>query len=565
MSDHKPSRLIPSRPGLIPVHMLGQAGCRLDFPDATIYIDPYLSNSAQELDAPDLVRQLPIPYPPETICDADWILITHDHIDHCDPHTLPKLAKASPQALFVGPASVLAKLRDWGITDDRIFLAKEAWFNLTSHLRLHAIPAAHPDINRDMEGNLSCVGYLLEFSGQRIYFAGDTSVCQEILDALNALQPIHTAFLPVNEHNFFKGQRNIVGNMSVRDAMHLAQEIGVKQLVPIHWDMFPCNAVSEDEILLVYRQFRTSFRLALNPRRLSLTENNVSIIIRTLNESRYLGELLMAIENQSCPGLRPEVIVVDSGSTDGTLTIAHRHGCRVQTIDRSEFSFGRSLNRGCSSAQGEILVIISGHCVPSDTHWLSRLCEPLYDGLADYVYGGQAGGSGSRWSEHRIFAKYFPNFSRIPTGEFYCNNANSAITREAWAKYGFDEDLTGLEDMELAQRLLRDGGRIGYVAEAQVIHHHCETWSAVRRRFEREAIALQRIMPQVHVGALDMIRYFFTSIAKDMGAALAQGELRTNCLDVVAYRWNQYLGTYLGNRELRKLSHAEKEKYFYPV
>jgi exosome complex RNA-binding protein Csl4 len=62
-----------------------------------------------------------------------------------------------------------------------------------------------------------------------------------------------------------------------------------------------------------------------------------------------------------------------------------------------------------------------------------------------------------------------------------------------------------------------------------------------------------------------MIRYFLTSITKDLGVALAQGKLFGTFGEILAYRWNQYLGTYLGNRELRKLSHAEKEKYFYPI
>jgi L-ascorbate metabolism protein UlaG (beta-lactamase superfamily) len=549
----------------IPIQLLGQSGCRLQFSESTVYVDPYLSNSVQELDSPDLVRQVSIPYPPESVRDADWVLITHDHIDHCDPHTIPALSLASLQARFVGPAPVVARLREWGITPDRIYQATEDWFDLTPHLRLCATPAAHPEIERDATGNLNCIGYLLEYNGHRLYFAGDTFVRQDIVDTLTALRPIHTAFLPVNEHNFFRARRGIIGNMTVREAMLFAQEIGVSQLVPMHWDMFACNAVSQEEILFVYRKLQPKFRLLPRPQSISLGGSNVSIIIRTLNEAHFLGELLIAIETQDCPGLRPEVIVVDSGSNDGTIEIAYRHGCRVQTIDRSEFSFGRSLNLGCATAQGDILVIISGHCVPTDAHWLGRLCSPICDGHAEYVYGGQIGGPKSRWSEQRIFAKYFPQLSIIPTGGFYCNNANAAITREAWKQYGFDEELTGLEDMELAQRLVRDGGRVGYVAEAKVIHHHRETWRTVRRRFEREAIALQRIMPQVHVGVHDMIRYFLTSITKDLGVALAQGKLFGTFGEILAYRWNQYLGTYLGNRELRKLSHAEKEKYFYPI
>ena len=115
--------------------MLGQSGCRLSFPCATVYLDPYLSNSVQVLDAPDLERQLPILLPPEKVTDADIVLITHAHIDHCDPHTLPWLAQASSQARFVGPASVLNKLTEWGIDCARLTLASEDSLELAANLR----------------------------------------------------------------------------------------------------------------------------------------------------------------------------------------------------------------------------------------------------------------------------------------------------------------------------------------------------------------------------------------------------------------------------------------------
>ena len=98
-----------------------------------------------------------------------------------------------------------------------------------------------------------------------------------------------------------------------------------------------------------------------------------SIVIRTLNEARHLDDLLRAIAGQHCPGLDWEVVIVDSGSSDGTLEIAARHPCKLVHITRQEFSFGRSLNRGCEAAAGDILVMISGHCVPVDSGWL---CAP---------------------------------------------------------------------------------------------------------------------------------------------------------------------------------------------
>lgn len=548
----------------IPVEMLGQSGCRLQFPGAIVYLDPYLSNSVQELDAPDLARQVPIARPPEEVTDADWVLITHEHIDHCDPHTLPKLAQASPRARFIGPAPVAARLRDWGIDPGRILMAEESWMPLADTLQVLAVPAAHPEIFRDELGQLACVGFLLDYGGQRIYLAGDTSARQEIIDVLVAHGSIHTAFLPVNEHNFFRGRRGIIGNMSVREAFQLAIEIGARQVVAVHWDMFAINAVAPGEIIHVHRQMKPGFNLLLRPKILNLGNIKASIVIRTLNEATYLESLLDAIGAQQTQCLHPEVVLIDSGSTDATLEIADRHGCHISHITREEFSFGRSLNMGCDLATGDILIFISGHCVPKDEHWLQRLCQPILDGLAEYTYGRQEGGEESHFSETRIFAKYYPAQSKIPQQGFFCNNANSALLRTAWEKYRFNEDLTGLEDMELAQRLVKNGGKVGYVAEAAVYHYHKESWAYIRRRFEREAIALQRIMPNIHVTLLDTLRYVCSSVRKDWYTARAEGNSKGNVRDILLYRWNQYLGSYHGNHEHRKLSHAEKEKYFYP-
>jgi len=548
----------------LPVSMLGQSGCRLKFPSATIYLDPYLSNSVQELDAPDLERLVNIVITPEAVTDADYVLITHEHIDHCDPKTLPIIASSSPQCVFIGPSPVKRRLLEWGIPENRIRLAEESWQDLNGGVRLHAVPAAHPKIEREDNGHLACVGYVLEFEEAKIYLAGDTSADQEVIDSLNLLGAIHTAFLPVNERNFFRDRRGIVGNMSVREAFQFCKEIGARQMVAVHWDMFSVNSVDPDEIRLLHQKIKPGFDLLLNPERINLGKAKVSIVIRTLNEAKYLDQLLTAIADQHCVDINPEVVLVDSGSNDGTLEIAERHGCRIFHIKREDFSFGRSLNQGCEAAEGEILVITSGHCVPVDKYWLQRLCQPILDGASVYTYGRQFGGTQNHFSECRIFAKYYPEDSKIPQDGFFCNNANSALLRSAWQGQRFDEELTGLEDMELAQWLVRGGGKVAYVADAAVYHYHDETWAQVRRRFEREAIALQKIMPQLHVSIIDTARYIFSSVVKDWRAAQCQKTHKPTFKSIFLYRWNQYIGSWKGNHEHRKLSHAEKEKYFYP-
>jgi L-ascorbate metabolism protein UlaG (beta-lactamase superfamily) len=556
---------------------LGQAGVKIQSSSGTLYIDPYFSHSVEALDSSDLVRRVPIPSSPDEVTDADFVLVTHEHIDHCDPHTLPLIAKASPRAKFLGPSAVLSILAGWGLSSDRLVEASESGIALSREIKAYAVPAAHPEIRRDDSGRLWAVGYVIECGDQRVYVSGDTFARQEIIDRVKSHGPIDLAFLPVNEHNFFLGRRGILGNMSPREAFQLAREIRAKRVVPTHWDMFEVNSVDPEEILLVYRQFVDSFELLLNPGRITLGLPKVSVIVRTLNEARYLDDLLCGIEEQLETDQLPyEVLLVDSGSTDGTVEIAQRHGCRILHIKREEFSFGRSLNLGCQAALGEILVMVSGHCVPVDRCWLKNLCGPLVSGMTQYSYGRQVGGPTSHFSEQRIFAKYFPAESKLPQEGFYCNNANAAVLRATWEHYRFNEELTGLEDMELAQRLVNDGGAVAYVAQACVHHHHNESWQQVRRRFEREAIALQRIMPQLQVSAFDTLRYFIASVIKDWTSAFSNstantaiggvGPLakRSGLVDILRYRFNQYWGAYRGNHELRKLSRVEKERYFYP-
>jgi len=292
-----------------------------------------------------------------------------------------------------------------------------------------------------------------------------------------------------------------------------------------------------------------------------------SIIIRTYNEAKHLAELLDGIARQSLPREHFEVIVVDSGSTDNTLDITSGHSVstRIVHIRKEEFSFGRSLNVGSEQAKGRVLVFISGHCIPADPGWLERLIAPIEEERAVYSYGRQIGNGASRFSECQLFRKYFPETSRIPQDGFFCNNANAALCREAWNDYRFDDDLTGLEDMEMAKRLVDDGGVVAYVAEAPVYHLHDENWHKVRLRYQREAIALQRIMPQVHVSFADFVRYFWSAVMVDSAAAFQQRCLVTRFPEIFLFRLMQYWGTYRGNHEHRKLSRKAKEEYFYPL
>jgi len=118
--------------------------------------------------------------------------------------------------------------------------------------------------------------------------------------------------------------------------------------------------------------------------------------------------------------------------------------------------------------------------------------------------------------------------------------------------------------MHLAKRLVAQGYKLAYVAEAAVYHLHSESWAQVKRRFEREAIALQHIMPEVHINRGDVYRYFMSAVLLDLGAALQQRCLRQNFKHILLYRFMQFTGSFRGNHFHRKMSRELKESYFYP-
>ena len=291
---------------------------------------------------------------------------------------------------------------------------------------------------------------------------------------------------------------------------------------------------------------------------------SISVIIRTFNEERYLGSLLAAIGKQEIGEREVETILVDSGSTDRTLAIAEEYACRIVQVPRREFTFGRALNVGLDIAKGRLGVLISGHCVPIGSNWLRNLTAPLSDENVGITYGRQVGGPETSFCERALFEKYFPAHSCNNQVAYFCNNANAGIRIQDWRSMRFDESLTGLEDLAFAKRLHYAGRKIIYVPDAAVHHYHHETWRQIKRRFEREAIALQTIRPEIHVHWHDALRYFVAALVVDAGESLRKRCFARALPDIFSYRFCQYYGVWRGNRMHRQLTRREKERYFYP-
>lgn len=218
----------------------------------------------------------------------------------------------------------------------------------------------------------------------------------------------------------------------------------------------------------------------------------ISVVIPVKDGGDGLVRCLTAVQAQV--SAEPvEIVVVDSGSSDGSVAAARRHSAIVLEIGAHEFSHGAARNLGASRSRGELLVFVSQDAVPVGTRWLERLTQPLReDPLIAGVYGGQLPHPTARPPERYFLAfLYGPTARRQRAGRVdelsmettLFSNVNAAMPRAIWERFQFVPDLVMSEDQEWSGRVLLAGYSVVYEPEAAVRHSHDYTLAAAFRRF----------------------------------------------------------------------------------
>ena len=205
---------------------------------------------------------------------------------------------------------------------------------------------------------------------------------------------------------------------------------------------------------------------------------DASIVIRTKNEEEFIGETLERVRKQEFNG-EYEIVIVDCGSTDSTLEIVEKYDVRLLKIPPREFTYGRSLNMGAKSAAGEFVVNLSAHALPSGKKWLTNLVSGFEDDKVAGVYGRQVSNGRLNPFEARRNEQFFGTvkitfapFDRAVSQKLHFSNANSAVRREVWQRFNFNEQVRYAEDILWQSDVMRSGFSIVYVPNSIVYHTH---------------------------------------------------------------------------------------------
>jgi rhamnosyltransferase len=290
--------------------------------------------------------------------------------------------------------------------------------------------------------------------------------------------------------------------------------------------------------------------------------DTLSLVVRCFNEEAHIGRLLTGVFQQM--RVPDEVIIVDSGSTDATLSIVSAFDVTILELAPETFSFGRALNTGLAASSADVAILASAHVYPLYDSWTQNLSGPFADSRVALTYGRQQTPPNGRFSEQRLMSKWYPAESDLNQRHPFCNNANAAVRRSVWESRPYDEDLTGLEDLDWAKAAMKGGYDIAYIAEAPVAHVHDETFKQVMNRYRREAIAHKDIYSEQGLSMLTASRLAAANMLSDYRAALEEGRLRESAVDIARFRTAQFAGTYQGFAQTGPVPRALKERFYYP-
>jgi len=240
---------------------LGQSGFLLQWQGVHVLLDPYLSDSLtrkySQTDKPH-VRMTELVIDPAELSFVDIATSSHNHTDHLDAETLGPILGRNPSLKLVIPEANRAFVADRLKIDSAapIGLDDERSIEL-SGIRFSGVASAHETIERDENGRVKALGYVLRFGAWSLYHSGDTLRYDGMAEKLRPFA-VDVALLPINGR---APERRVPGNLSGQEAAELAHDIGAKLVIPCHYEMFEFNTATPDAFANSCRRLGQPFRI----------------------------------------------------------------------------------------------------------------------------------------------------------------------------------------------------------------------------------------------------------------------------------------------------------------
>lgn len=219
----------------------------------------------------------------------------------------------------------------------------------------------------------------------------------------------------------------------------------------------------------------------------------VSILIRTKNEEKHIGQTLSVLFSQTYKSY--EVLIVDSGSTDRTLEIARKYPVSIYEIKPEEFTWGYSLNYGFRKTSGKYVICLSAHALPLSDDWLATIIPNFDDEqVAAVMCNTLPWPDCNPFDRRGLLKKFNIEKQEIKEGPpFLFGNTSCAVRKAAWEAVNYDESLSYCEDHDWLGKIRKLNYIAVYEPNAKVYHSHNETLSQIYFRSYKFAFAAEKL------------------------------------------------------------------------
>lgn len=218
----------------------------------------------------------------------------------------------------------------------------------------------------------------------------------------------------------------------------------------------------------------------------------VSIIMRSFNEGWALCQTLPALAAQDWTNR--ELIVIDSGSTDGSVDLIRRANPRhfIQ-IRPEEYNPARVMNLGMKLSRAEFGIFLNADATPHGTGWLRPLATAVQEARTAAAFGRQIPRPNCQAVFAHDYERCFGNHRESSGWEHFFSMVSSALRKDVWSRRGFLETMQYSEDDEYTRWCRAEGYQIAYCPDSVVVHSHNYTPSQAYKRSFGEAKALAAV------------------------------------------------------------------------
>ena len=289
-----------------------------------------------------------------------------------------------------------------------------------------------------------------------------------------------------------------------------------------------------------------------------MSQPAVSIIMRSFNEAWALKDTLAALAAQDFRDW--ELIVIDSGSTDGSQEIIRAaQPAHFIQIQPHEYNPSRVMNHGMRLARAERCIFLNADATPQGTGWLRSLAEALDQPGVAAVFGRQIPRPDCEMVFAADYDRCFGPQRESAQWDHFFSMVSSGLRKSVWALRGFREDLQYAEDDEYTRWCREQGYTVNYVSDAVAMHSHNYTPEQARRRSLGDARAIGRAWPEARSVAWSWGRTVLLGWLKDLRHD-ARYAMRTRRLGELPHalriRWMQRTGKLAGFRQGYAETHA---------